>query len=295
LQGERLDWLNSDFIRVMFVGGPALLAIFLVNEWFHPAPFFKLQLLSRRNFSHGLATLSGAVILLVGVAAIPGQFLARIHAYRPLQTTPLSLLVAVPLLLTLPLTAALLNVKRVDSRWIMALGLSLMIATCAMGSFMTSEWIRDNFYWLQSLQIVAQPMVILAILMGVTTGLPPTEGPFASAMFNSLKTFSAAVASALIEGLGTARERFHSNMLVDQLGNRALVTDRSVETAHGVAQLAHRVHEQALVLMSADLYRVMACIAFTLLLLIPVLAVRISPPWAATPRPSSQSSPQSAR
>ncbi|WP_425306910.1 MFS transporter [Caballeronia zhejiangensis] len=295
LQGERLDWLNSDFIRVMFVGGSALLAIFLVNEWFHPAPFFKLQLLSRRNFSHGLATLSGAVILLVGVAAIPGQFLARIHAYRPLQTTPLSLLVAVPLLLTLPLTAALLNVKRVDSRWIMALGLSLMIATCAMGSFMTSEWIRDNFYWLQSLQIVAQPMVILAILMGVTTGLPPTEGPFASAMFNSLKTFSAAVASALIEGLGTARERFHSNMLVDQLGNRALVTDRSVETAHGVAQLAHRVHEQALVLMSADLYRVMACIAFTLLLLIPVLAVRISPPWAATPRPSSQSSPQSSR
>nr|WP_250491346.1 MFS transporter [Caballeronia sp. INML2] len=295
LQGERLDWLNSDFIRVMFVGGSALLAIFLVNEWFHPAPFFKLQLLSRRNFSHGLATLSGAVILLVGVAAIPGQFLARIHAYRPLQTTPLSLLVAVPLLLTLPLTAALLNLKRVDSRWIMALGLSLMIATCAMGSFMTSEWIRDNFYWLQSLQIVAQPMVILAILMGVTTGLPPTEGPFASAMFNSLKTFSAAVASALIEGLGTARERFHSNMLVDQLGNRALVTDRSVETAHGVAQLAHRVHEQALVLMSADLYRVMACIAFTLLLLIPVLPVRISPPWAATPRPSSQSSPQSSR
>ncbi|WP_250504258.1 MFS transporter [Caballeronia sp. AZ7_KS35] len=295
LQGERLDWLNSDFIRVMFVGGSALLAIFLVNEWFHPAPFFKLQLLSRRNFSHGLATLSGAVILLVGVAAIPGQFLARIHAYRPLQTAPLSLLVAVPLLLTLPLTAALLNLKRVDSRWIMALGLSLMIATCAMGSFMTSEWIRDNFYWLQSLQIVAQPMVILAILMGVTTGLPPTEGPFASAMFNSLKTFSAAVASALIEGLGTARARFHSNMLVDQLGNRALVTDRSVETAHGVAQLAHRAHEQALVLMSADLYRVMACIAFTLLLLIPVLPVRISPPWAATPRPSSQSSPQSSR
>lgn len=286
LQGDRLDWLNSDFIRVMFIGGTALLAVFLVNEWFHPMPFFKLQLLSRRNFAHGLTTLAGAVILLVGVAAIPGQHLARIHAYRPLQTAPLSLLVALPLLLALPLTAALLNLKRVDSRWVMAGGLSLMIATCLMGSFMTSEWIRDNFYLLQSLQIAAQPMVILAILMGVTTGLPPAEGPFASAMFNSLKTFSAAAATALIEGLGTARERFHSTMLVDQLGNRALVTSQGIDTASGLSELAHRVHEQALVLMSADLYRVMACVAIALLLLVPVLPVRIFPPWTATP-PSS--------
>lgn len=286
LQGDRLDWLSSDVIRVMFIGGAALLAVFLVNEWFHPLPFFKLQLLARRNFSHGLTTLAGAVILLVGVAAIPGQYLARIHAYRPLQTTPLSLLVALPLLLALPITAAVLNLKRVDSRWVMGAGLCLMIATCVMGSFMTSEWIRDNFYLLQSLQIAAQPMVILAILMGVTTGLPPAEGPFASAMFNSLKTFSAAVASALIEGLGTDRERFHSNMLVDQLGNRAFIANPGIDTPQGLGELAHRVHEQALVLMSADLYRVMACVALALLLLVPVLPVRIFPPWIATP-PSS--------
>nr|WP_254700350.1 MFS transporter [Trinickia violacea] len=289
LQGDRLDWLDSAFIRVMFIGGGLMLVMFLVNEWFHPHPFFKLQLLKRRNFTHGLTTLTGAVILLVGVAAIPGQFLATVHAYRPLQTAPLSLLVAAPLLITLPLTAALLNLRRVDHRWVMAIGLSLMIATCVMGSFITSEWIRDNFYWLQSIQVVAQPMVILGILMGVTTGLPPTEGPFASAMFNSLKTFSAAVATGLIEGLGTDRERLHSNMLVDQLGNHALVTSQSLDAAHGgLGELAHRIHEQAAVLTSADLYLVMAGVAVALLLLVPVLPVRIYPPWSTTP-PSSSS------
>jgi DHA2 family multidrug resistance protein len=270
----------------MFVGGGLLMATFLVNEWFHPLPFFKLQLLSRRNFTHGLTTLLGAVILLVGVAAIPGQYLAKVHAYRPLQTTPLSLLVAIPLLITLPLTAAILNLKRVDHRWVMAIGLCLMVATCLMGSFITSDWIRDNFYWLQSIQIVAQPMVILGILMGVTTGLAPTDGPFASAMFNSLKTFSAAVATGLIEGLGTARERLHSNMLVDQLGNHALVTSQSIDAAHCLAELAHRIHVQAIVLASADLYRVMAGVAIALLFLVPVLPVRIYPPWYTTP-PSS--------
>ncbi|WP_207002431.1 MFS transporter [Trinickia mobilis] len=286
LQGDRLDWLDSAFIRVMFIGGGLMLVTFLVNEWFHPHPFFKLQLLARRNFAHGLTTLAGAVILLVGVAAIPSQFLADVHTYRPLQTAPLSLLVAMPLLITLPLTAALLNLRRVDHRWVMAIGLSLMITTCVMGSFITSEWIRDNFYWLQSIQIVAQPMVILAILMGVTTGLPPAEGPFASAMFNSLKTFSAAVATGLIEGLGTDRERLHSNMLVDQLGNHALVTSQSIDAGHGLGELAHRIHEQAVVLTSADLYLVMAGVAIVLLLLVPVLPVRIYPPWSTTP-PSS--------
>ncbi|AUT64057.1 MFS transporter [Paraburkholderia terrae] len=283
LQGDRLDWLNSTFVCVMLFGGTLLFIAFLVNEWYQPVPFFKLQLLYRRNFSHGLSTLVGAVMLLVGVAVIPAQFLAMVHTYRPLQTAPLALLVAIPLLITLPLTAALLNMRRVDSRWIMALGLSLVATTCILGSFMTSEWVRENFYWLQSLQIVAQPMVIVAILMGVTTGLPPTEGPFASAMFNSLKAFTGVAATALIEGLGTAREHFHSSMLVDHLGNNALIASQSIDAAHGLGELAHRIHEQAVVLTSADLYRVMAVIAVAVLLLVPVLPVRIYPPWCTTP------------
>jgi MFS transporter, DHA2 family, multidrug resistance protein len=286
LQGDRLDWLNSEFIRVMFGGGALLFVVFLVNEWFHPLPFFKLQLLSRRNFTHGLTTLLGTVILLVGVAAIPGQYLAKVHGYRPLQTAPISLLLAAPLLIALPATAAVLNLRRVDSRWIMATGLGLIVTTCMMGSFMTSGWIRENFYWLQALQIIAQPMVIMSILMVVTTGLPPAEGPFASAMFNSLKTFSAAVATGLIEGLGTAREHFHSSMLVDQLGNKALVSGQTVDAGYEIGELAHRIHEQAVVLASADLYRLMACVAIALLLLVPVLPVRIYPPWSTTP-PSS--------
>jgi DHA2 family multidrug resistance protein len=287
LQGDRLDWLNSTFISTMFWGGTLLFVAFLINQWFDPLPFFKLQLFARRNFTHGLLTLGGAAFLLVSVAAIPGQFLAHIHGYRPLQTTPLSLLVAIPLLLSLPAAAALLNLRQVDHRWVMGIGLGLMAITFFMGSFVTSEWIRENFYWLQSIQIVAQPMVIMAILMGITTGLSPTDGPFASAMVNSLKTFSAAVANGLIEGLGTAREHFHSSMLVDRLGNKAFVMGQSVVGAHDLGELAHRIHEQAEVLTSADLYRVMAGIAVAFLLVIPVLPVRIYPPWCTTP-PSSR-------
>jgi MFS transporter, DHA2 family, multidrug resistance protein len=138
-------------------------------------------------------------------------------------------------------------------------------------------------------------MVIIGILMGVTTGLPPTEGPFASAMFNTVKTFSAAVATAILQGVGTAREHFHSSMLVDRLGNNPLVDrlgnnpfagGQNLESGHGLGELAQRIHEQAVVLTSADLYLVMAGIAVALLLVIPFLPVRIYPPWSTTPPPS---------
>jgi MFS transporter, DHA2 family, multidrug resistance protein len=75
-------------------------------------------------------------------------------------------------------------------------------------------------------------------------------------------------------------------MLVDRLGNKALVAGQSIDAAHGLGELAHRIHEQAEVLTSADLYRVMAGIAVALLLVIPVLPVRIYPPWSTTPPPS---------
>jgi DHA2 family multidrug resistance protein len=283
LQGDRLDWLNSTFICVMFGGGGLTFAAFLVNEWFHPLPFFKIQLLSRRNFAHGLMTLAGAVVLLVGVSVIPGHYLAEVREYRPLQTAPLSLLVAIPLLVTLPVTAAILNRPQADHRWVMGIGLLLVTTTCVLGSFMTSDWIRENFYVLQSLQIVAQPMLILAILMGVTTGLPPAEGPFASAMFNTVRTFAGAAATGLIEGVGTARERFHSNVLVDWLGNKALVTEQGMGPNRDFGELAHRIQQQAIVLTSADLYCVMAGIAIAFFLLILVLPTRIYPPWCTTP------------
>jgi MFS transporter, DHA2 family, multidrug resistance protein len=283
LQGDRLDWLNSTFICVMFYGGGLLFAAFLVNEWFHPLPFFKIQLLSRRNFAHGLMTLAGAVVLLVGVSVIPAHYLAEVREYRPLQTAPLSLLVAIPLLITLPVTAAVLNRPQADHRWVMGIGLALVATTCILGSFMTSDWIRDNFYVLQSLQIVAQPMLILAILMGVTTGLPPAEGPFASAMFNTVRSFAGAAATGLIEGIGTARERFHSNVLVDWLGNNAAVTDQTADRTRDLGELAHRIQQQAIVLTSADLYCVMTGIAIAFLLLIVVLPMRIYPPWCTTP------------
>ncbi|MNZ94914.1 hypothetical protein D3C78_1140350 [compost metagenome] len=271
--GDRLGWFDSPLICWLLGGGLVLLVVFLCNEWSEPLPFFKLQMLKTRNLTHALVTLFGVLIVLTAAILIPSSYLAQIQGYRPAQTAPLMLLVALPQLLALPLTAALCNIRAVDCRWVLAIGLGMLALSCGLGSQLTSVWIRDNFYLLQMLHIFGQPMAVLPLLMLATGGMSPQDGPFASAWFNTVKGLASVVATGLLEALTTLRRHFHSNVLVDNLGNSPLADS----TAPG---LAKRIHEQALVLTSADLYLCMAVLAAALILLIPFVPTRIYPPRA---------------
>jgi DHA2 family multidrug resistance protein len=273
LQGNRLDWFESSLICVLLGGGSLLLVLFLINEWSQPIPFFKMQMLGIRNLSFALLTLAGVLVVLLAVIIIPSSYLAQVQGYRPVQTAPITLLAALPQLIALPLVAALCNLRWVDCRWVLGIGLSMLALSCVGGSQLTSVWIRDDFYGLQLLQIFGQPMAVLPLLMLATGSISPMEGPYASAWFNTVKGLSAVIATGVIEALTTARLHFHSTMLVDRLGNSPWVDGDS-------AGLAHRLHEQAVVLTASDLYLCMAGIALALILLIFWLPTRVYPPRA---------------
>ncbi|KAF1012094.1 MAG: Multidrug export protein EmrB [Pseudomonas fluorescens] len=273
LQGNRLDWFEPSLISVLLVGGAVLLVLFMLNEWSHPMPFFKLQMLGIRNLSFALIVLAG--VLMVLVILIPSSYLAQVHGYRPLQTAPVMLVMALPQLIALPLVAALCNLRWVDCRWVLGIGLSMLILSCVGGAHLTSVWIRGDFYVLQLLQIFGQPMAVLPLLMLSTGSITPADGPFASAWFNTVKGLAAVVATGVLDALTTRRLHFHSTMLVDSLGNSPLAEADP-------AGLAHRLHEQAVVLTSSDLYYVMAGVAAALILLIFWMPTRIFPPRAPT-------------
>lgn len=272
-QGQRLDWFNSDVIKLLLGGGLALLALFLANEWHHPSPFFRVQLLKRRNLAHSLITLGGILFIMGATIAIPSSYLAAIHGYRPLETVPALLIVAAPQFLIIPMVVAVLNNRIVDCRYVLAAGFALLAFACYLGAHMTSEWIRDNFYVIQIIQAFAQPMAVIPVIMLSVTGLDAKDGPFASAWFNTLKGFAGVAAACVIEVLSLHREHFHSTMLIDQLGNRGLA-DR---TEH-IAGIAHRIHLQVMTLTSADLYAYVGLACLVMIPLIAILPTRIYPP-----------------
>jgi DHA2 family multidrug resistance protein len=234
-----------------------------------------MQMLGIRNLSFALLTLAGVLVVLLAVIIIPSSYLAQVQGYRPVQTAPITLLAALPQLIALPLVAALCNLRWVDCRWVLGIGLGMLTLSCLGGSQLTSAWIRDDFYVLQLLQIFGQPMAVLPLLMLSTGSISPMDGPFASSWFNTVKGLAAVIATGVLETLTTARLHFHSTMLVDRLGNSPLADADS-------AGLAHRLHEQAVVLTAADLYLCMAGVAVALILLIFWLPTRIYPPRAPT-------------
>lgn len=276
-QGERLGWFNDQLVRFLLAGGGALLVLFFINEWSAPVPFFKIQMLRNRNLSYALITLGGVLFVLLGVIIVPSSFLAEVQGYRPLQTTPVLLWVALPQVLALPLVVALLNNRIVDCRLVLAMGLGLLALACFMGSQVTQAWHREDFYPMQMILIVAQPMAVIPLLMLSTGGLQPADGPFASAWFNTVKGFAAVAASGVLETLTLHRLHVHSTMLVDRLGNNPMVT-AGVEPV----EMASRLHEQAVVLTSSDLYLYLGAVALLLTLLIPILPTRTFPPRAVS-------------
>ncbi|MEG3135436.1 MFS transporter [Rouxiella sp. T17] len=300
-QGERLDWLNSPLIVVMLLSSIALLTVFLVNEWSHPLPLFKLQMLKRHNLTHGLLTLGGLMILVLSGSALPSSYMEGVQGFRAVQVGPLALTIGLPQLILAPLVAAVLNFRWVDSRLILILGLALIGLSCYGGSHLTEGWARENFYTLQMMQAFGQPMAILPVLMGATSVVQPPEGPFASAMFNTVRGLGSVIGTAVVGEFSSQREQFHSSVLLNHVGSVSsllsqpydgdgtylapLNSNGSAVSTEALSAFSSLVKRQATVLGLADSYLMIIDVAIALALLTILLPKRTYPPQSVVKKP----------
>src|SRR3979490_459326 len=198
-QGDRLDWFSSRVISVLALVSAITIPMLLVNEWFHPLPLLKLQMLGRRNLAYGVVGLFLFVIISQSGSTVPLRYLQEVQGYRPLQSNLITLEIAASQLVMLPAMALLLDYKQVDSRLVSVVGLGFILASCTGSSFLTVYWNRDQFYLWQLLQAVGQPMVIMPLLMMTTNSVAgPAEGPFAAALVNTSRAVTEAVSTWLV-------------------------------------------------------------------------------------------------
>jgi DHA2 family multidrug resistance protein len=195
----------------------------------------------------------------------------------------IGLIVALPQLVLGPVVALLLYQKWVDARIVFALGLLLIALACFCGAQLTSDWNREQFVVVQTLQAFGQPMAVVSMLFLVTSVVQPHEGPYVSGTINTLRAFGSLVGAAVVGQLMTVRGRFHGEMLLDH----AALTDNAL--ALEPSQLMGLIGQQSLVLSIADAYRVLGILA---LVLIP-LVLRLTYIPAPDVRAASPSSPSS--
>jgi DHA2 family multidrug resistance protein len=295
MQGDRLDWFESPLIRVLALISSIAIPLLLVNEWFHPLPLLRLQMLLRRNFAYAVLALFAFVVVSASSTLIPMTFLISVQDYRPVQAHLITLVVALGQFVMLPAMAFLLDHRNVDARAVTLLGLALMLIACLGASSVDVTWHREQFYAWQVLQMIGQPMIVMPLLMMATnTVRSHDEGPLASALINTARALAEPVGIWFIELIEHWRGALHSERLVDQIGlNRFLTIEAhgllprdptllppnaTPGAAGSLERLAEAVTQQVQVLTTADTYLVMAALILAFMALVVILPERTYPP-----------------
>ena len=275
-QGDRLDWFNSKLICVLGLVSAVGIPLLVLNEWFHPLPLLKIQLLGRRNIGYGGVALFAFIIIGQSSSTIPLSFLSQVGGFRPIQAQIATVGVAASQLVMLPLLALVLDRPGIDARAVSLAGFMLIIASCVGASFLTLDWDAGEFLLWQGLQAVGQPMVVMPLLLLATNAVKGAEeGPFASALVNTPRGVAEVTGVWLVDLIQRWRGGLHYNRLADQLGQTRW---QAALPAPGGASLAPAVQAQAMVLTFSDTYLVIAALTLALAVVVLVLPVRSLPP-----------------
>lgn len=256
-QGNRLDWLNAPLVVFCLVSGGLCILVFLISEWTHPTPFIRFQLMGRRNLYVGFSAFVLMLIVLYSGVSLPHGYLSATQGYRAMQSAPVGLLIGLPQLVLGFAVAGLLYQKWVDARALFSIGLALVGVSCLMAAQLDTMWTWREFLPVQILQAVGQPLAIISMLFLITNVVQPAEGPFVSGLVNMLRGLGSMLGVALVGRIDLMRDHFHSTMLTDRLG---LLADQ-LPAQTDMSAVASAIGLQVTALTTADLYRIMGCLA----------------------------------
>nr|WP_294504509.1 MFS transporter [uncultured Rhodopila sp.] len=289
-QGNRLDWSSNGLIVGLLLSGGLITLAFIGREIGAPHPFLNLKKLLHGNLLLLVLLLAGFRFIILSTAYIIPTYLQTVQNFRELQVGTVLLWIALPqLAIALPLAALL---RRIDGRWILALGSALIGIACWMATGLTSEWTTGDFLPSQILQAIGQSFALTALLALIIRCFNPADALAIGSLLQVSRLFGGELGTAFMQTFVRVREQVHSNLVglhVDSLATQTadrLAAYQGAVAAHtaDVAEAAGRaakllataVAQQAAVLSYIDGFLAAAGGAFLCLLLVALM--RPSPP-----------------
>jgi len=217
-QGQRLDWFRSGVFNACFWSGCFFLLCALIRRLRGPNFLVALPYLRKWN-----TLLLGALLfwfrftLCTTIILIP-QSLA-IRGLEPGQIGPAIIWSALPLI-PVAFTAALLLLRKVDPRLLLAAGLACTAFAAWLNSQYTSAWAAGNFYRTELLTGVGQAFAFIGlvgciVLQAIFSGAlarPEWVLTF-SAFFHTIRIFGGTAGAIYMGHFVAEREKLHSNLL----------------------------------------------------------------------------------
>ncbi len=236
-QGQRLDWRRSGVYNALFLSGSLLLLCSLLRRLLGPNPLVALPYLAQRN-----TVLLGGLLfwfrftLCLTIILVP-QSLA-IRGFEPNEIGPAIIWSAVPLL-PIAFIAGLLLLRKLDSRILFAVGLTLTAISAVLNAHYDSSWAAANFYQTELLTGVGQAFSFIGLVGCIvqqaifTGGLSKPQWVLTfSAFFHTVRIFGGTAGAIYMGHFIAEREMLHSNMLGLHVSRGNWITDQNL---HGMA------------------------------------------------------------
>jgi DHA2 family multidrug resistance protein len=217
-QGERLDWWRSGVFNALFAAGTFFLLCALVRRLRGPNSLVALPYLLKWNtMLLGILLFWFRFTLCTTIILVP-QALA-IRGFEPDQIGPAIIWSAIPLI-PLAFTAALLLLRKVDPRLLLAIGLACTAFAAWLDSQYSSNWAAENFYRTELLTGVGQAFAFIGlvgciVLQAIFAGaLAKPEWVLTfSAYFHTIRIFGGTAGAIYMGHFVARREKLHSNLL----------------------------------------------------------------------------------
>jgi DHA2 family multidrug resistance protein len=207
-EGNRNDWLNSQFIVTLGLTAAVFLSACVVIELVRREPFINLRLLADRNFGLGTIVSAAFGVGMYGVMYLLPVYLAQVQGYNAQQIGRTIVWSGAPQLLMMPVAAVLL--RWFDARVLLTLGLALFSSSSLMNSTLTNLTGYDQLILAQLVRALGMPLVIVPLTALTTGHIGPQQSGSASALYNMFRNLGGSIGIALLATQLDLREKFHS-------------------------------------------------------------------------------------
>jgi DHA2 family multidrug resistance protein len=223
-KGNELDWFNSGVIILLATLAAIALLVFVVWEWYDPAPLVDLRLFTQRNFTVGTVCLLFGSMAFFGVVVIVPLWLQTFQGYTSLWAGKAVAFGGVLALFLGPIIGA--NINRVDARGITTFGFIVF----ALVGLWSARFTPDIDYWSVALSRLFMGIGISCFFLPLVTislsGLPPERIAAASGLTNFMRNLGASFGTAITTWLWTSNAaEYHARLVENIHPNNPLAND----------------------------------------------------------------------
>ncbi len=217
-KGQEWDWYNDPFLRVQALAAGLVVGLVGIVVWErrHPAPILDLRPFADRNFAASSVVAYVVFVIVYASTVLMPSMVQTLFGYNAVWS---GLVMSPAGLFSIPAMALVgyLIGKKVDARWLVALGACLMAAGSYWFALLNLEVSPGQLVWPRVVQQVGTATLFAPLSVAAYLYLPKELRGAASGIFAFLRNEGGSAGTSLGNTLVTRRTPFHTDRLVERL------------------------------------------------------------------------------